>query len=189
MGEPGGALRPAFVDRAMSLLRYRSPTGEVRPWRLKEIAQGKPLGHPSHAMFIHFPVAFYVGALGFDVLSRLGRFPAAPVAATWLIIGAFAGSVFAVATGLLDWWGMVPGSRKRRWATRHMLVQFAAAAIFVVDLLARWGRRHQPEADALWIVLEVLGVAVLLVGQWMGGVLVYEMGMRVSTGVRRESVD
>lgn len=161
-------------------LRMRAPDG--RRWTLKEVVQGKPLGHPSHAMFVHFPVAFYIGALAFDVLSRAGEFPQAPVAATWLIIGAFAGSAFAVITGLVDWWGMVPGSRKRRWATRHMLLQVAAAGFFVANLAARWPDRHVREAEALWIVLGALGVGVLLVGQWMGGVLVYEMGMRVSTG-------
>jgi len=108
---------------------------------------------------VHFPVAFYVGALGLDVLSRVGRFPAAPLAATWLLIGAFAGTVFAVTTGLVDWWGMVPGSKKRR---------------------------HRAEADPLWIVIEAVGVAVLIVAQWFGGVLVYGMGMRVSTAQHRE---
>lgn len=155
-------------------------------WTLKDVVQGKPLGHPSHPMFVHFPVAFYVGALGLDALSRVGRFPAAPLAATWLLIGAFAGTVFAVTTGLVDWWGMVPGSKKRRWATRHMLLQLTTLAIFLVDFAVRWPDRHQPEADPLWIALEAVGVAVLVVAQWFGGVLVYGMGMRVSTAEHRE---
>lgn len=173
-------------EEALSLFRYRSPTGEERPWRLKEIVQGKPLGHPSHSMFIHFPVAFYIGALALDLLSRAWSFPEAPIAATWLIVGAFIGSAFAVVTGLVDWWEMVPGSRKRRWATKHMLLQLTAAAFFVADLAVRWPGRHQSRANLLWIVLGAAGVAVLLVGQWMGGVLVYRMGMRVTTGAGNE---
>jgi len=31
----------------------------------------------------------------------------------------------------------------------------------------------------LWIVLDVIGVATLLVGQYLGGLLVYSIGMRV----------
>ena len=116
-------------------------------------------------MFVHFPVAFYFGALGLDVLSRLGRFPAAPLAATWLLIGAFAGTVFAALTGLVDWWGMVPGSRKRRWATWHMLLQLTTLGIFLVDFAIRWADRHQPEAVVLWIGLETVGVSVLAVAQ------------------------
>lgn len=170
----------------MSLLRYRSPTGEERAWALKEILQGKPLGHPSHPMFVHFPVAFYIGALAFDLLSRVGRFPEAPLAATWLLVGAAAALAPVVITGLVDWSGMAPGSRKRRVATRHMLLQFAAAACFLASLAVRWPGRRQPEAEALWIGLEVAGAVLLLIGQWLGGVLVYQMGMRVSTVRERE---
>ncbi len=170
----------------MSILGYRAPSGEVRRWTLKEVVQGKPLHHPSHAMFVHFPVAFYVGALGFDVLSRAGRFAAAPLAATWLLIGAFVGSVFAVPTGLVDWWGMVPGSRKRRRATLHMWFQLATLALFIVDFAVRWSDRRMPEASWGWIALEVVAVTVLVVGQWLGGSLVYGMGMRISTGGYRE---
>jgi len=43
-----------------------------------EILQGKPIDRPTHPMLVHFPIAFYIGALGLDVLSRIGRFPAAP---------------------------------------------------------------------------------------------------------------
>lgn len=165
-----------------------SPSGPARHrWTLREWVQGKPFGHPTHAMFIHFPVAFYVGALGLDVLSRLGRFPSAPLAATWLLMGAFAGTVFAAATGLLDWWGMVPGSRKRRWATRHMLLQLAALGVFLTDAFVRWSGRGRAQAGVAWIMIEVAGVCVLLVGQWFGGVLVYRMAMRVSTGSPSES--
>lgn len=168
----------------MSLLKYRSPAGEERRWRFKEIVQGKPLGHPSHAMFVHFPAAFFVGILAFDILSRAGSFPQAPIAATWLILGALAGAALAAVTGLVDWWGMVPGSRKRRWATSHMLCQLGATAFFVANLAVRWPDRHVARADPAWIVLGALGVGVLLVGQWLGGALVYEMGMRVNTGSR-----
>jgi uncharacterized membrane protein len=153
--------------------------------KLKELVQGAPLHHPSHPMFVHFPVAFYIGCLGLDVLSRVGAFPAAPLAGTWLLIGAFAGTILAATTGLVDWWGMVPGSRKRRWATWHMVLQLTTLAVFLVDFAVRWPDRHRPEAQALWIALDVVGVGVLVVAQWFGGALVYRMGMRVSTGSTR----
>lgn len=169
----------------MTLLRTTSPSGRDRFWTLKEFVQGKPLGHPSHAMFVHFPVAFTIGALAFDLLSRAGRFPEAPLAATWLIVGAFAGAAPAVVTGLVDWWGMAPGSPKRTVATRHMLFQVAAMAAFVAAFALRWSDRRAPEAHPVWIALEAAGVAVMLAGQWLGGVLVYRMGMRVSTAQSR----
>ena len=167
-------------------LKLRAPDG--RRWTLKEMIQGKPLGAPSHSMVIHFPVAFYIAALAFDIMSRVGDFgESAPLAATWLIIGAFAFTVLALITGLIDYFTMVPGSTKRRWATRHMLFQLTAFAFFVVNLAVRYGDRRIPDAKPLWIVLDAIGVAFMLVGQWLGGVLVYELGMRVSTVERAEA--
>jgi uncharacterized membrane protein len=161
--------------------KYRAPGGEERSWTLKEIVQGQPLHHPSHPMFVHFPVAYYIAVLVFDVMTRISPNPGLVFAATALIIGAFVASAFAVTTGLVDWSGMVRGSRKRRWATTHMVLQLTTFAFFAVSLILRFPNRHDPRASATWIVLEALGVLVLLVGQWFGGTLVYEMGMRVRT--------
>ncbi len=163
----------------MSLLYTQGPSGERRRWTLKEIVQGMPIGHPSHAMFVHFPVALYIGALGLDIVSRVGHFPQAPLAATWLIFGAFAGSLLAVPTGLVDWWGMKPGSRTRKIANKHLLLQVSTAAIFVVNAAVRWSHRYDPRAHPLWIVLGAVGVVTLTLGQYFGGVLVYRIGFRV----------
>lgn len=167
-------------------IKLRAPDG--RRWTVKEMIQGKPLGAPSHATLIHFPVAFYIAALAFDIMSRVGTFGnSAPLAASWLIIGAFAATIGAVTTGLIDYLGMVPGSTKRRWATRHMLFQLSAFAVFVVNLVIRWSDRFLQDAKISWIVLDAVGVSLMLVGQYLGGVLVYEFGMRVATAERGEA--
>lgn len=155
---------------------------EGRGWTLKEWAQGMPLGHPSHPLFVHFPIAFYLAVLVFDVMTRIEPNPGLVLAATYLLIGAALATLGAVVTGLIDWWGMVPGSSKRRIATRHLLFQVTAAIFFQTTLVIRFGDRFQPQAEMLWIILEVIGYLVIVVGQYLGGVLVYEKAMRVSTG-------
>jgi uncharacterized membrane protein len=159
-------------------LRYHSPSGKTRRWTLREILQGKPIDRPTHPMLVHFPIAFYVGALGLDVLSRAGPHPAAPLAATWLILGAFAGFAAAAITGLAERSTMQRDSKIRRLATRHLLVQYAAVAIFVVDFATRWSHRHGTHASLLWIGLEVLGVLTMMVGADIGGVMVFKIGYR-----------
>lgn len=155
---------------------------EGRGWTLKEWIQGRPLGHPSHPLFIHFPIAFYLAVLVFDVMTRIEPNPGLVLAGTYLLIGAALATLAAALTGLVDWWGMVPRSSKRRIATRHMLFQLTAAGFFLTTLVIRFGDRFQPQAEMLWIVLEVIGYLVIIVGQYLGGVLVYEKAMRVSTG-------
>jgi uncharacterized membrane protein len=149
---------------------------------LKEWVQGRPLGHPSHPLFVHFPIAFYTAALVFDIMSRISPSPALVLAGTYLLVGALLATVFLVTTGLVDWWGMVRGSSKRRVATWHLLFQVAAAIPFQLTLVLRWGERTSAQAETLWIVLEAIGYVFLVVGQYLGGVLVYEKAMRVSTG-------
>jgi uncharacterized membrane protein len=170
-------------------LRNHLPSGEVRNWSLREIVEGQPIGHPSHALFVHFPVAFYIGVLAFDLMTKLGDFPHLVQAATFLIIGAFAGSLFAVTTGLVDWWQMAKGSEKRKKATQHMLFQFTTFGIFVVALILRWPDRSAAEASISWIVVEAIGVGTLMVGQYLGGVLVYQLAMRVRTTRRAPRQD
>lgn len=148
-------------------------------YTLKEVVQGKLLGHPSHPMFVHFPIAFYIGALGFDVLSRVGSFDAAPVAATWLIAGAALVWVPLVVTGLVDWAGTRKGGKVRKTANRHMVLQLSAAALFLVSLILRWPDREIAEAKTIWIALESVGTVLMLAGNWFGGMLVYRIGMRV----------
>jgi uncharacterized membrane protein len=163
-------------------LRYQSPTGETRPWTLKEIIQGKPVDRPTHPMFVHFPIAFWIGALWIDVISRLGRFPSAPLMATWLILGGFIGFAAAATTGLADRSTMRPGSRIRKLASQHMLVQYTATALFVIDFAVRWSHRHDAHSSALWIVLDVVGVLVVTFGADLGGQLVFKRGFRVGPG-------
>ncbi|HEX9823876.1 MAG TPA: DUF2231 domain-containing protein [Actinomycetota bacterium] len=164
----------------MGFVTMRAPDG--RRWSLKEFAQGKPLGVPTHSLFVHFPVAFYLAVLVFDVMSRITPSPGLVQAGSYLLIGAAVATAAAALTGLIDWAGMVRGSSKRRLATRHMLLQLTAGAFFVVSFFLRWPNRTQPEADLLWIVLEAVGYLVIIVGQHLGGLLVYQKAMRVSTG-------
>jgi uncharacterized membrane protein len=158
----------------------RPAPAQGRPrWTLLDILRGKPVGAPTHAMFVHYPIAFYTGALGLDLLSKFGTFPSAPLAATWLILGAFLGTAAAVTFGLLDYVTMRSGSTIKRVATRHALTQVTAAVLFIVNFAIRWGDRHLAEAKPLWIVLDVVGVGLVGLGAYLGGKMVYEMGYRV----------
>ncbi|MGH2710036.1 MAG: DUF2231 domain-containing protein [Actinomycetota bacterium] len=161
-----------------------------RAWTLKEWIQGKPLGHPSHPLFVHYPIAFYTAVLVFDVMTRINSNPALFLASAYLLIGAALATLLAVVTGLVDWLGMVRGSTKRKIATSHLLFQFTAAIFFQATLVLRFPDRHvADQASIAMIVLGAVGYLILIVGQYLGGVLVYEKGMRVNTGGAGEEPD
>jgi uncharacterized membrane protein len=170
------------VDKGaeMGLFRYRSPSGETRPWTLKEIIQGKPIGRPTHPILVMFPITFYVGALVMDLLSR-ASLPGGPRAGTWGVMGAVIVALPAILTGLTDRSFMRPGSKIRKVATRHMYLQLTATAIFIVNLAVRYGDRGIDKSKPLWILLDILGAAVVIVGGDVGGQMVFKMGYRVGS--------
>jgi uncharacterized membrane protein len=157
----------------------------IHEWSLTEIAQGKPWAHPTHAMFIHFPTALYPTALGFVLMSRIQHSAQAAAAATVLTGIGILGTLPAALTGLLDWSGMVAGSTKRGVATKHMLYQLVAFALAVVGFIALSIGRGGP-APTLGLLALSAAVVVMVAGNWLGGVLVYRMAMRVG-GSRQPS--
>ena len=162
----------------MGVLRYRTRSGELKFWTLKEILQGKSINRVTHPVFVVFPIAFFSGAFGIDVLSRLGLSGAA-LAGTYAVAAGLIGAFFSIVTGLVDRSTMKPNAKIRRVATRHMFIQLTATAFFVANLIVRWSDRHVQHGKILWIVLDVLGLATVIVGGDVGASMVFKMGYRV----------
>src|SRR5919109_2930851 len=106
-------------------------------WTLRDIAQGKPLGHPSHPIFVHFPSALMPSALVFDVLSRIDADVTFTRAAFYNIALGLTVAVGSAITGLVDYLPMVGGSRKKVLGTRHLIAQVSAVTLFSLSLLLR----------------------------------------------------
>jgi nitrite reductase/ring-hydroxylating ferredoxin subunit/uncharacterized membrane protein len=128
-------------------------------------------GHPIHPALIPFPFAFLYGAFFFDLAGRIAERP------TWWTTGAYLSCVGIIAAlvaavpGFIDYFYTVPprSSGKQR-ATKHMLVNLGAVALFA----AAWAIRGDVQAmpDTMVLVLEGIALALLTIGGWLGGVLV-----------------
>jgi uncharacterized membrane protein len=150
-------------------------------WTLKDVAQGKPLGHPSHPIFVHFPSALLPSALIFDVLSRLDADLTFTRAAFYNIALGLSVALFAAITGLVDYLPMVGGSRKKVLGTRHLIAQVSAVGLFSMSLLLRAFDFDATQTPVLPMLLAAFGALAIAVGNYFGGTLVYRQGMRVST--------
>ena len=150
--------------------------------RLKEVLQGKPLGHPSHPMFVHFPTALFPTGILFDILSWAANEPELVKAAFYNVAVGLAGAMVAVLTGFVDYFGMVSGSRKHRVTTWQMLANLPLLLIFAVSLGLRSQELDAPSTPLYILVFTLAGLPFLVVGNYLGGELVYRMAMRVSTG-------
>ena len=149
-------------------------------WTLKDVVQGKPFGHPSHPPFVHFPSALLPAALIFDVASRLDADLTFTRAAFYNIVLGLVVAVFAAITGLVDYLPMVGGSRKKIIGTRHLIAQLCALGLFAASLLLRAFDIDATRTPLAAMLLAAAGAAVLTIGNYFGGTLVYRQGMRVS---------
>ena len=149
---------------------------------VKDVLQGKPLGHPSHPMFVHFPTALFPTSLLFDILSWGLSEPELVKAAFYNIAVGLAVAVLAVITGFVDYFSMVSGSRKHRVTTWHMLANLPLLVIFAISLGLRTLDLDAERTPFYILLLSIIGLPFLMVGNHFGGELVYRMGMRVNTG-------
>ena len=144
-------------------------------------------GKPFHPPLTDVPVAAYLLAALFDVISILGRRqPWAGDfyhAATYTFIAGAAVSVLAALTGFWDWWrSSTKGTQARRTINTHawtMIVVTVLALVAIILHLVTYNTRTSPTvATALLSLVVALLVSI---GAVYGGSLVYEYGFNVET--------
>ena len=129
-------------------------------------------GHPIHPALIPFPFAFLVGSVAFDAAGVLLDNPAFWTTGAYLGLAGVGAALIAAIPGFIDYLFTVPprSSAKAR-ATRHMLLNLSAVALFGVAWLMRGTAESQPEM--LQVLLEGVGAVLLSIGGWMGGTLAF----------------
>jgi uncharacterized membrane protein len=152
-------------------------------WTVKDVVQGKPLGHPSHAMFVHFPSALLPTAFIFDVLSRIDADLTLTRAAFYNVAFGLTIAALAATTGLVDYLPMIGGSRKKQLGTYHLIAQVSAVSLFGISLIVRCFDFDATQTPWPALIPAAAGALVIGVGNYFGGTLVYRQGMRVSVDV------
>ena len=152
---------------------------------LKDILQGKPLGHPLHPAVVHVPTALWPASLVFDGLTRAGVGGNALVQTSFYCIAfGLLAVLIAVPSGLADFSEIKPGKPARKIGVYHMLLNGVVAALFAINLASRWDHfRTAERVTTTQLTLSAIGVAILIVSGYLGGRMVFEHG----TGVARMS--
>ncbi|HXM55764.1 MAG TPA: DUF2231 domain-containing protein [Candidatus Dormibacteraeota bacterium] len=140
-------------------------------------------GAPTHPMVVHFPIAAYLLAAAFAIVSEVGRGQPwghdAFVAGIWVMAGGFLGSLVAATTGVLDWLTVDRGSQVGRTANAHGLVMVITTVLVIVDLIIAFGRYGAPAPGIALTLLTVVIAVLVTAGAGLGGALVYDYGFRV----------
>jgi uncharacterized membrane protein/nitrite reductase/ring-hydroxylating ferredoxin subunit len=128
-------------------------------------------GHPIHPMLIPFPIAFLTGAVLFDAAGWLRNVPSWWTTGGHLCLAGIGTALLAAIPGLIDYiYTVPPGSSAKTRATKHMLANLTAVALFGAAWWTRGAAATRP--DLLVLGLEVLGLGLLGAGGYMGGTLV-----------------
>lgn len=166
-----------FSVRPVLTLRGREFKG-LRGWA------GKPL----HPPLTDFPVAAYVLAAAFDVISVIGGSDHDWSgdfwhAGTYVFIAGTTVSVLAALTGLFDWWTSTqPGTQARRTVNTHAATMVTVTVLALVDIAWRLNEYNTSTSTPVGLAVLSVVVAVLVsIGATFGGSLVFEYGFNVET--------
>lgn len=127
--------------------------------------------HPIHPMLVAFPIAFFTGALLFDVMAVTVGNDSFWRTGSYLEAAGIVAAIAAAVPGAIDYFGTVPprSSAKQR-ATKHALLNITMLVLFVIAFIVREERDHMP---FLIIGLELTGFILMGFAGWLGGTLVY----------------
>jgi len=134
-------------------------------------------GHPIHPMLVPIPIGLWVFSLVCDLIHAGGSTnPAWTTVALYTMGGGIVGALLAAVPGLIDLLSLPPGPR--RTALAHMAINLTVVALFAINL---WLRLEAPESPGGLIWLSVLAIGLLVISGWLGGKMVYELGIAVDT--------
>jgi uncharacterized membrane protein len=145
-------------------------------------SESRPL---PHTLVAHVPLVLWGMSFVFDVVAPFGGAPFVEAALFNLV----AGLVAMLAAGVTEAWDyrtrLLPGSSARRIARWHGLANLVATALFVASLALRLHERGAITTARGPFVLSALGVAVLGVASWLGGLVDWQY----AATTRRRSPD
>lgn len=141
----------------------------------------KLFGHPVHPMLIVFPLGLLATAVVFDILYLIWNNRLFPTASYYMIASGVIGGLLAAIFGFIDWAALPNGSRAKNIGLWHGLGNFVIVLMFAGSwLLRRDNVDFAP--DSLALILSFAGAALALVTAWIGGELVYRLGVGVDPG-------
>lgn len=146
----------------------------------------RAIGHPVHPMLIVFPLGLLATAVVFDILYLIFDFPNLAIAAYWMIIAGIVGGLFAAIFGLIDWLTIPAGTRAKSIGLTHGVGNFIVVLLFAFSWFMRMDATdHVPTSLAL--ILSFAGAILATFTGWLGGELVYRLGMAVDPGAHLDA--
>ena len=138
----------------------------IRP--IKDLLQGRWLGHPLHAASTDLPIGLLLGAVVLDLVGQ-------PAAADIVLVATIVTMLLSALSGLADY-ADTDGTALTR-ATLHSTLMVVALVLLVISALIRAGG---PTDRTLPVALSMVGFLLVTAGAFVGGDVVFVLGNMVS---------
>src|SRR5262245_15976342 len=143
--------------------------------------------HPIHPMLIAFPIALWIFSLVCDVIYHAGSNNILwKDIAFYSMAGGIIGALLAAIPGFVDYLSLTD-SHVKKVATTHMVLNLVVTALYIFNLGIRYNA--SPTSDMFGVALSVTAIVILAVSGWLGGRLVYEHRVGVSTPAEHRVID
>jgi uncharacterized membrane protein len=137
-------------------------------------------GHPLHPPLTDATIGIYTLATAMALLSRLGVSEGNTATVWWIaLVAGLVTTVPTALTGFFDWLDISRGTALWRTATAHLSAMLIATIFFAITAGAGHSNYADGEVSGSSLVLTLVGFAMLTLGGWLGGSIVYVHGMRV----------
>jgi uncharacterized membrane protein len=141
----------------------------VNPFDLQTALLAK---HAQHVVLIHFPIALFISAVVFDLISQWTNRRRLADAAYYNLVGATISTLPVLATGILAWQFQLEGQKLKGILLMHLVL----ACISTVMIWFLWWLHFRTRRKTLVLpryrlALEVLAVGVIALTGHLGGFL------------------
>ena len=136
-------------------------------------------------MLVVFPLGLLGTAVVFDIIYLVSDNSQWSVAAYYMIGAGLIGGLAAALFGWLDWVGIPGGTRAKRIGLWHGLGNLAVLTLFLLSWALRRENPVLPPTGA--IVAGLSAVMLAIIAAWLGGEMVYRLGVGVDTGAHLDS--
>jgi uncharacterized membrane protein len=147
--------------------------------KLSYLVRGLP-GHPLHPPLTDATIGIYTFATIAALADAFGWSNTTAAHGWWLaLLAGLATTVLTALTGLADWLTITRGTELWKTATAHMVAMLVATVFFGLAALTGHGNWDAGNVHGFPLVATLVGFALLTLGGWLGGAIVFTHGMRV----------
>jgi len=168
------------ISASLNKLLHRS-FGAPAMRRLKVFLNGTWVGHPLHPMLTDIPIGAWTLTIILDLIGLSFGFRQLALASGITAGIGVAGALAAAAAGLADWMDVNP--REKAIGAFHATVNVSATILFLISFLMRWGSHWQLGWGTF--VVAAAGYLLVSIGGYLGGLMVFNMGVMVNRNAYR----